>query len=184
MKIVFISRVISNLVHLALSIILIVLSIHLIHLAVGHILNSFRIEDAVDEIFNALWLVTVALAVFDLAIILFDEIVWTGSRKYLKEFKWEFTKFLIVIITALLIETLVVFFRVAKKDVSLLIHPGMAIFAVCLLILALAFYMKASNASGREEPEDPFHILKLKYARGEIDKDEFRGKMEEITKFS
>jgi hypothetical protein len=73
------------------------------------------VDNAVDVIFNAIWLITVAIVVFDLGVIIFDEIIWEGRKKSLSEFKRQFNKFLIVIITALLIETLVVFFRVAKK---------------------------------------------------------------------
>jgi len=178
MKLHTVPRVIANLIQLVLSIILVVLALHLIHLAIGHVLHSFQVEEAVEEILNAIWLITVALAVFDLGGILFDEIAWGGTRKELKEFKWQFTKFLIVIITALLLESLVVFFRVAKKDVSLMIYPALAIFAVCILIISLGFYMKTSNSSDKDEMKDVLGILKLKYAKGEIDKTEFSEKIE------
>jgi hypothetical protein len=93
MKLIIIPRVIANLIQLVFSIILVILSLHLIHLAIVHILNSFNIETAVEEIFSGIWLITVALAVFDLAGIIFDEISWGGSKKELKEFQWQFTKF-------------------------------------------------------------------------------------------
>lgn len=181
MKVFVVPRIIANIIQLILSIILVVLALHLIHLALGYILNSFRVEDAVDEIFSAIWLITVALAVFDLAGIIFDEITWSGSKKELKEFKWQFTKFLIVIITALSIETLVVFFRVAKKDVTLLLYPALSIAAVCFLIISLGYYVRQNNISEAVGGEDSLHILKMRLARGEIDKEEFREKAKLLT---
>lgn len=172
-----IPRTCANLIQLALSLILVVLSLHLIHLAIGHILNSFQVVDAVDEIFNAIWLITVAIAVFDLAGIIFEEISWEGTKKDLREFRWQFTKFLIVIVTALLIESLVVFFRIAKKDVTLLIYPALAILAVCLLIISLAYYIRQSSTADRCEAVDVVLLLKTRYAKGEITTEEFQEKM-------
>ena len=181
MRLLTVPRMIANLIQLAFSIILVVLALHLVHLAIGHILYSFQVEAAVEEIFSAIWLITVALAVFDLGGIIFDEITWGGTKKELKEFKWQFTKFLIVIITALLLESLVVFFQVAKKDVSLMLYPALSLLAVCLLIVSLALYIKLTRSSPQDEMEDVIRELKLKYARGEIDTAEFREKLDILT---
>lgn len=179
MKMTVISRVIANFFHLIFAVLLIALSVHLIHLAFGHILESFQVENAVDSIFSAIWLITVAIVVFDLGIIIFDEIIWEGRKKSLSEFKREFNKFLIVIITALLIETLVVFFRVAKQDVTLLSYPALSIFAICALILSLAAYMRFS-VDKADDQEDPVQTLKIKYAKGEINREDFEEKMQLI----
>jgi uncharacterized membrane protein len=179
-----VSRIISNVIHLVLSIILAFLSIHLIHYAVGHILNSFRVENPVDEIFSAIWLVTVAFAVFDLAIIIFDHIVWTGKRKKLMEFKSSLIKFLIVIITALSIESLVIFFRISKKDVTLLVYPAIAVISICLLVISLAVYIRVGRDQTETDLADPLQMLKIMYAKGEIDKTEFENKMECLRKIT
>lgn len=177
MKLLAVPRVIANLIQLVFSIVLVILSLHLIHLGIGHILNSFLAQEPVEEIFSAIWLITVALAVFDLGGIIFDEIGWGGSKKEVKEFKWQFTKFLIVIITALLLESLVVFFRVAKKDVTLLTYPALSLFAVCLLIISLALYIRFTGSSSNGEGGNSLEILRLRYAKGEIDRAEFLEKM-------
>lgn len=177
MKLLAVPRVIANLIQVVFAVILVTLSLHLIHLALGHILHSFQAEEAVEDIFSAIWLITVALAVFDLGGIIFDEIAWRSTKKELKEFKWQFIKFLIVIITALLLESLVVFFRVAKKDVTLLMYPALSLLAVCLLILSLALYIKYTSSSQDEAKEDAKETLKLRYVKGEIDKTEFLEKM-------
>jgi len=173
MKMTVISQAIANFFHLIFAVLLVALSVHLIHLAIGHILESFQVDNAVDAIFNAIWLITVAIVVFDLGIIIFDEIIWEGRKKSLSEFKREFNKFLIVIITALLIESLVVFFRVAKKDIVLLSYPALSILAVCALILSLAVYMRFS-VDKTDEREDPLQILRIKYAKGEISRRDFK----------
>jgi hypothetical protein len=133
---------------------------------VGHILHSFRVQESVEEILSAIWLITVALAAFDLGGIIFDEISWSGTKKELQEFKWQFTKFLIVIITALLFESFVVFFRVAKKDVTLLVYPSISLLSVCLLIVSLAFYMRLNRSFNQDEVKDALRELKLQYAKG------------------
>jgi len=172
-KLVTIPRIIANVVQLTFSIILVILSLHLIHLAIGHILHSFEVEEVVEQIFSAIWLITVALAVFDLAGIIFDEIVWGGTKKELKEFQWQFIKFLIVIINALLLESLVVFFRVEKKDVTMLMYPALSLLSVCILIVSLAFYIKSNRSANNDEEENRIEILKTRYAKGEIGKAEF-----------
>lgn len=177
------SRISANIIQLLFSFILVILSLHLIHLAIGHIINSFNADEVVVEVFSAIWLITVALAVFDLAGIIFEEISWDGSKKEVKEFQLQFVKFLIVIINALLLESMVVFFKVAKKDVSFLMYPALSLFSVCILIVSLAIYIKFNRSENERKNENAFEILKNRYARGEINNDEFQEKMEFINKY-
>ena len=56
------SRLVPNIIHLMLAVLFGVLALHLLHFAVGHIINSFRaIEEPVSEILDAVWLATVAI---------------------------------------------------------------------------------------------------------------------------
>jgi len=176
------SRLVPNIIHLMLAFLFGVLALHLLHFAVGHIINSFKdIEEPVSEILNAIWLSTVALAVLDLAIIIYDEISWRGKERDLEEFKRAFVKFLIVIITALAIESLVIFFNVARKEVTLLMYPALALLAICALIAVMAYYAKVSHQCRPDiAGNDAFNILRVRYARGEIDLAEFRLRIDEI----
>jgi uncharacterized membrane protein len=176
------SRLVPNIIHLMLAVLFGVLALHLLHFAVGHIINSFRaIEEPVSEILDAVWLATVALAVLDLAVIIYDEISWRGKERDLEEFKRAFVKFLIVIITALAIESLVIFFKVARKEVTLLIYPALSLLAICALIAVMGYYAKVSHECHPDDAgNDALHILRMRYARGEIGLDEFRSSIAEI----
>lgn len=87
MKMTAISRVIANFLNLLFAVFLISLSIHLIHLAIGHIPESFQVESAVDSIFNAILLIPLAIVVFGLDIIIFAGIIWEGKKKIFRAFK-------------------------------------------------------------------------------------------------
>jgi uncharacterized membrane protein len=176
------AHLVPNIIHLILAILFGVLALHLLHFAVGNLLNSFKdIEEPVSEILNAIWLATVALAVLDLAIIIYDEVSWRGKERDLEEFKRAFAKFLIVVITALAIESLVIFFKVARKEITLLIYPAFALLAICALIAVLAYYAKVSHECRPEAAgDDALQILRIRYARGEIDLAEFKSRIAEI----
>jgi len=106
----------------------------------------FKSGLSIESIFKPVIALTLGLAIFDLAkTILEQEVVF---KSYLKNSKIEykvFTKFAITIIIALLIESLMVVFKIAIDDYSQMINAVYLIFGVSFLIIALGVFIYLSK---------------------------------------
>ena len=106
----------------------------------------FKSGLSIDSIFKPVIALTLGLAIFDLAkTILEQEVVF---KNYSKNSKTEYkvlTKFLITIIIALLIESLMVVFKIAIDDYSQMINAVYLIIGVSVLIVALAVFIYLSK---------------------------------------
>lgn len=106
----------------------------------------FKSGLSIESIFKPVIALTLGLAIFDLAkTILEQEVVF---KSYLKNSKIEykvFTKFAITIIIALLIESLMVVFKIAIDDYSQMINAVYLICGVSFLIIALGVFIYLSK---------------------------------------
>jgi len=106
----------------------------------------FKSGLSIESIFKPVIALTLGLAIFDLAkTILEQEVVFKSYSKNSKiEYK-VFTKFAITIIIALLIESLMVVFKIAIDDYSLMINAVYLIAGVSFLIIALGVFIYLSK---------------------------------------
>lgn len=106
----------------------------------------FKSGLSIESIFKPVIALTLGLAIFDLAkTILEQEVVF---KSYLKNSKIEykvFTKFAITIIIALLIESLMVVFKIAIDDYSQMLNAVYLICGVSFLIVALGVFIYLSK---------------------------------------
>ena len=58
---------------------------------------------------------------------------------------------------------------------------GMMIFWILVIIGIIYLVKNSSCGSGRKEEKSPLDILKERYAKGEIDKEEFEAKQKDIS---
>lgn len=106
--------------------------------------NSIIIENhmSIEAIFKPVIALTLGLAIFDLAkTILEQEVVF---KSYSKNSKTEYrvlTRFMITIIIALLIESLMVVFKIAISNYELMINAVYLIFGVSFLVLSLGVFV-------------------------------------------
>jgi uncharacterized membrane protein len=102
----------------------------------------FKSGLSIESIFKPVIALTLGLAIFDLAkTILEQEVVFKNySKNSMAEYK-VLTKFLITIIIALLIESLMVVFKIAIDNYSLMINAVYLILGVSVLIIALALFI-------------------------------------------
>jgi hypothetical protein len=102
----------------------------------------FKVHLSIESIFKPIIAVTLGLAVFDLSkTVLEQEVVF---KSYSKNSKTEYkvlTKFLITIIIALLIESLMVVFKIAISDYNSMINALYLISGVSVLILSLGTFI-------------------------------------------
>lgn len=103
-------------------------------------------EISIEAIFKPIVAITLGLAIFDLAKTLLEQEVFFKS--YSKNSKAEYkvlTKFSITIIIALLIESLMVVFKIALEDYSQMINAFYLIGGVSTLVIALGIFIYLSR---------------------------------------
>lgn len=106
----------------------------------------FKAGLSIESIFKPVIALTLGLAIFDLAKTLLEqEVVFKNYSKTSKAEYKVLTKFLITIIIALLIESLMVVFKIAIDDYSLMINAVYLILGVSVLIVSLAVFIYLSK---------------------------------------
>lgn len=117
------------------------------------IVSLWGIWDATHEkallikaLLNAIGLIVIAMAVFDVAKFLLEEEVLNSSRgKSLTEQRETLLKFLVIIAIALSLEGLVFVFDAGKKNISDLIYPTFLLISVVLVVVGLGVYQKLTR---------------------------------------
>ena len=124
--------------------IMIILALFTIGYSVYEFINSLLFKGglSIEAIFKPVIALTLGLAIFDLAkTVLAQEVVFKSySKNSTQEYK-VLTKFSITIIIALLIESLMVVFKIAIDDYSHMIHAFYLIGGVSILIVALGLFI-------------------------------------------
>lgn len=106
----------------------------------------FKSGLSIESIFKPVIALTLGLAIFDLAKTLLEqEVIFKNYSKTSKAEYKVLTKFLITIIIALLIESLMVVFKIAIDDYSLMINAVYLILGVSVLIVSLAVFIYLSK---------------------------------------
>lgn len=128
--------------------VMMLLALFTIGYSVYEVTNSLFFKEglSIESIFKPVIALTLGLAIFDLAkTILEQEVVFKSYSKNSKiEYK-VFTKFAITIIIALLIESLMVVFKIAIDDYSQMLSAVYLIFGVSFLIIALGIFIFLSK---------------------------------------
>jgi len=127
---------------------MVLLALFTIGYSLVDLFNSIFIKSvlSIEAIFKPIVAITLGLAIFDLAKTLLEQEVFFKS--YSKNSKAEYkvlTKFSITIIIALLIEALMVVFKIALEDYSQMINAFYLIGGVSLLIVALGVFIYLSK---------------------------------------
>jgi len=111
-------------------------------------INSIFIKNqlSIESIFKPVIALTLGLAIFDLAkTVIEQEVVFKSySKNSTSEYK-VLTKFFITIIIALLIESLMVVFKIAIADYSQMIHAFYLMAGISSLVLSLSLFVYMSK---------------------------------------
>lgn len=124
--------------------VMIILALFTIGYALFSFIESIFVKSdlSIESIFKPVIALTLGLAIFDLAkTVMEQEVVFkTYSKNSRAEYK-VLIKFSITIIIALLIESLMVVFKIAIDDYSLMIHALYLLGGVSILMLALGLFI-------------------------------------------
>jgi len=99
----------------------------------------------IDPSLDAIGLIVVSLAVFDIAKYLYEEqVVKDIELRSPREARQTLTKFLIIIIIAVALEALVFIFRTGTTNITELFYPTGLLVAAVILVVGLGWYQRLS----------------------------------------
>lgn len=106
----------------------------------------------VAALLDAIGLIVIGMAVFDVSKFLLEEEVFSisGTKSPAKQ-RGTLLKFLIIISIAVSLEALVFVFDAGKQDIRMLIYPSFLLVAAVMVVLSLGVYQRLS----RDEKQSP-----------------------------
>ncbi len=108
--------------------------------------DNFSVFDLLDEV----GLIIFSIAVIDVAKHLMIEEVIKERERSPKEERHVFSRFVIIIVTALSLEGLVLTIETAKTDLERIVYPIVLFIVVTFLIIGLGLYQRLSSQSDGE----------------------------------
>ncbi len=116
----------------------------------------------INKILDAVGLIVVAVAVFDVAKYLMEEeVLRERELRSAREARQTLTKFLVIIIIAVSLEALVFIFGAGTTDMSNLIYPTALLATATLMVIGLGIFGRLSVAA-----EDKLAVSTTKKVRG------------------
>lgn len=105
--------------------------------------SQFTIFKLLDDVA----LIVFSIAVIDVSKYLMIEEVLKGPDRSPRDARRAFTKFVIIIVTALSLEALVITIESVKTDITLLIYPILLFITATILLVGLGLYQRLNSSS-------------------------------------
>ncbi len=103
----------------------------------------------IKALLDAIGLIVIGMAVFDVSKFLLEEEVLSGSgTKSPAKQRETLLKFLVIISIAVSLEALVFVFVAGKKDIAMLIYPTFLLIASVFVVVGLGIYQKLTRTDG------------------------------------
>jgi hypothetical protein len=109
----------------------------------------------IDKLLDAIGLIVISIAVFDVSKYLLEEEILRGRRlRSLRDARQTMTKFFVIISIAVTLEALVFVFGAGREDMTMLLYPTLLLFVSTTLIVGLALFQKLSiDAEAKDRPD-------------------------------
>ena len=118
------------------------------------LMSSLQASDFLHDIFRSIISITLGLAIYDLAKQIFEhEVMYQSFHKSEDKQYKVLGKFLISIIIALSIETLMVVFKIALEDLSNMISAFYLLIGTTIMFVGLGYFYKTIQESTPKEDE-------------------------------
>ncbi|MGM0695102.1 MAG: general glycosylation pathway protein [Pseudomonadota bacterium] len=143
----FIGRGVYGLISLSLG----VISLTMMGVALWDIWLSLHERTLlIAALLNAIGLIVIGMAVFDVAKFLLEEEVFSSSAtKSPAKQREALLKFLVIIAIAVSLESLVFVFDAGSKDISNLVYPTFLLISAVLLVVGLGVYQRLTRDESR-----------------------------------
>lgn len=150
---------ISTAVYLLASIVLSLFSVFMVCFAIYKIYEAFIYGALSSEtILESVSLIIVSIAIFDVGKYLIEEeVIREKELRSPAEARKTLTKFMVIIIIAVSLESLVYVFMAGKEDISLIIYPSALLLSITAVIIAVAFFQRMSIRTEREDKTNHNH---------------------------
>lgn len=136
-----------------------ILSVGIFTVAIKHIVSAVNIEknDSLIHLFDAVGLVALSVAVLDLAVTIFREIILREvDKRHPSQVRRSLTRFSTIIIIATLIEGFIMIFRFGKAgQIHLLPYAILVLAGGAMLIVGIGIYLKITIPAERILDQDP-----------------------------
>ena len=100
----------------------------------------------IKALLDAIGLIVIGMAVFDVSKFLLEEEVFSGSStKSPAKQRGTLLKFLVIIAIAVSLEALVFVFDAGKKDITMLVYPTFLLISAVLVVVGLGVYQKLTR---------------------------------------
>ena len=146
---------VTSFMYILASLALLIISVLLISFGlweVGYAL--YHQQPYIDASLDAIGLIVISMAVFDIAKYLYDEqVVRDLQLRSPGEARETLTKFLVIITIAVTLEALVFIFRTGTNNMKELIYPTGLLVASVLLVVGLGWYQKLSTGVEQKPSE-------------------------------
>ena len=139
-------------VYLLASIALLIISLLLIGFALWEVAHAlYHGNPYIGVSLDAIGLIVISMAVFDIAKYLFEEqVVRDQELRSAGEARKTLTKFLVIIIIATTLEALVFIFQTGTTDMTNLLYPTALMVASVLLLIGLGAYQRLTAPEKRQ----------------------------------
>ncbi len=108
-----------------------------------------------DSMLDGVSLLVISIAVLDVGKYFFEEEVYRSRElRTAKEARRTLTKFLVIILIAILLEILVYIFESGTEHMAMLLYPAILLFAASFLVIALGIYQRLSIFTEKEDLDD------------------------------
>jgi hypothetical protein len=132
------------------ALVLVVFSATLLFVAVSHLLSAvLRQQDVLHQTLESIGLVTIAIAVFEVAKFLVEEeLIRERQLRSVLEARRSLTKFLTIIIITLSLEAIVLVFETKLERVADLIYPTALMAVAVAAVIGLGLFQRLSAHGG------------------------------------
>jgi len=111
----------------------------------GIVVDVLDVSFTIYKLLEEVGLIIFAIAVVDVSTYLMTEEVLKGPEKSPQEARRTFTKFVIIIVTALSLEGLVLTIETAKSDLTNMIYPILLFFTATIMLVGLGVYQRLNS---------------------------------------
>ena len=146
---------VASVIYSIVSLTLALISLAMVAYALWEVWSAIATNTAIiQKILDAIGLIVVAVAVFDVAKYLMEEEVLRDRElRSAREARRTLTKFLVIIAIAVNLEALVFIFGAGSTDVSTLLYPTALLAAGTLMVIGLGIFQRLSvSAEEKTEP--------------------------------
>lgn len=140
-------NLVATFMYLIASAALLIISILLIGFALWEVgVAIYLREPYINASLDAIGLIVISMAVFDIAKYLYDEqVVRERELRSAREARQTLTKFLVIITIAVTLEALVFIFQTGTTNMRELLYPTGLLVASVILVIGLGWYQRLST---------------------------------------